>query len=179
MSIPNQIGVKMSKRKSGIVLMICALAILPATAQQKSDKERDGLFGPVDIVRREGGFFDEKNGKYVESERYHIQTVKYARNGRKLHQTLIGICGNDLPRKPTFDDKGNMTEEAIYYPDGSVWGRYVHKYDLEGKRIESKYYDGSGVNYRTWIYTYKYDSYGNWVKQVSSMKPGVRRGRPK
>src|SRR5262249_8364542 len=119
---------------------------------------------------REGGFFDEKNGKYVESGRYHIQTVKYARNGRKLHQTIIESCGMSLPYKPTFDDKGNMIEEAIYNPDGSLWGKYVYKYDLEGKRIESEHYDGSGVHYRTWIYTYKYDSYGNWVKKVSSMK---------
>ena len=96
--------------------------------------------------------------------------------------------------KYKYDSAGNVTEEAWYQNDGSLWTRYVYKmhgnrteelgYSEDGS-LESKYmhvFDDKGNEVELHIYdtekdsveskeTYQYggfDSKGNWTKRIVS-----------
>lgn len=84
-----------------------------------------------------------------------------------------------------FDEYGRIVETKSYNADGapSDWNRI--KYDERGNEVESAHFkeDGmlvevqqQGCSYlNKFIFTYEFDSAGNWIKQVIS-KP-VRKGR--
>jgi hypothetical protein len=63
----------------------------------------------------------------------------------------------------TYDDKGNLTEEAIYDVSGSfIKSRSVHTYDAQGHRIKTAGYDlvhGAGLGVDRTVETY--DARGN------------------
>ena len=132
------------KRVFSIVL-VCALWTT-AGAQKNSDRERDRLFGPVQIVSTEVAEFTTKDGKNVEGPRVPQQTVAYDARGNRVKrvdfnrdgtvaQTLVynydaeGRCvgyddyaaGLSTPRKHiyTLDSKGHRVEYRIVQPEGS------------------------------------------------------------
>ena len=90
------------------LLVLCLLSITPVVSQTKTDKDRDGLFGPVksveaflvDFVSRDNGTVEEKT--------------------RPWHTT-------------TFNTDGNISERSSYDQNGTITARYVHTYDAKGR----------------------------------------------
>lgn len=111
----------------------------------KSDKEKEGLLGPVNTVRIETAYFKGDNETLVESGRRLLRECAFNRFGKLL------LC----QKKPTLGDP-TLCDERFKYDEK---GREKEKYclgDVKEKALEK--------------YTYETeDRYGNWTKRVISV----------
>ena len=64
----------------------------------------------------------------------------------------------------SYNDRGQVLEEAIYEPDSALSRKSVFTYDVDGKLISEAHVskDLPGV----WKVSYEYDSHRNWVKRT-------------
>lgn len=110
-----------------------------------TDRDRDGLAGPVRRVRTETAKLSNKAGKMVEGARAALETASY-------------------------DIKGGKTENAYFPVAGtSLTGKEVYKYDDKGNIMEMTLQDESGTLLSKEVYTYEFDSFGNWTKMMTSV----------
>jgi TonB family protein len=110
-----------------------------------SDREQDGLVGPVRRVRTETAKVKNVNGTIQEGPRTLLETA-------------------------TYDVKGNKIDNAYYLAaGGSLTGKEVYKYDAKGNIIEMTLYNADGSVLSKEIYSYEYDAMGNWTKMLTSV----------
>jgi TonB family protein len=111
-----------------------------------SDRENDGLVGPVRRVKTETAKITvNKNGQIVEGARVVIETASY-------------------------DLKGNKTDNAYYLAAGAaLTGKEVYKHDARGNVTEMVVYNNDGSVLSKEVYTYEYDAVGNWTKMTTSV----------
>lgn len=109
-----------------------------------SDKEGDGLNGPVNRVRTERAKLSFKSGKLIEGPRELLELTTYDREGQRIDNSyfLVNINPHSGEEEYAHDEKGNLREMT-----------------LRGPRREIL---------RKEVYTYEYDAIGNWVKMVTS-----------
>jgi ketosteroid isomerase-like protein len=109
-----------------------------------SDRESDGLTGPVNRVRTETAKLSFKSGKLIEGERELLALSTYDREGRRIDNSyyLVNLNSQLGEEEYAHDDKGNLREMT-----------------LRGKNNEIL---------RKEVYTYEYDAIGNWVKMITS-----------
>ncbi|HST52025.1 MAG TPA: TonB family protein [Pyrinomonadaceae bacterium] len=116
-----------------------------ALAVAASDREQDGLSGPVRRVKTETAKIAVKNGKPVESARAVLETT-------------------------TYDQKGNRVDNAYFLEaGGSLTGKEVYKYDERGNIVEMTLHNDDGSLLAKEVYTYEFDAVGNWVKMTTSV----------
>ena len=110
-----------------------------------SDREQDGLAGPVRRVKTETAKIAVKNGKPVEGSRAVLETT-------------------------TYDQKGNRVDNA-YFLDagGTLTGKEVYKYDDKGNIVEMTLHNADGSLLAKEVYAYEFDAVGNWVKMTTSV----------
>lgn len=148
-------------KRVGLILLISCLVVAPgffvraqggagvststpSTATVYSDRERDGLFGPVRRVRVETAKFLMKSGKLTEAQR-----------------TLLATA--------TYDLRGNKIDGANYViADGTATGKEDYKYDGKGNITEMTRRDKGGYIISREIYAYEYDNIENWTKMITS-----------
>ena len=109
-----------------------------------SDRESDGLTGPVNRVRTETAKLSFKSGKLIEGERELLGLTTYDREGQRIDNSyyLVNLNSQAGEEEYAHDDKGNLREMT-----------------LRGKNNEIL---------RKEVYTYEYDAIGNWVKMITS-----------
>lgn len=160
---------------SALIILISATL---AFAQKRSDKQVHDLVGPVKVVRETTVCFDYKDGQYSELPDHEpIKAVKvFDREGMLLFSEVINsvpICGFPRrskgvgdPAQRIYDPEGNLVE---YMPGDSIEHssyRLKHKYDANGKIIETEYYDPYILRNK-WTYTYEeFDERGNWTART-------------
>jgi TonB family protein len=110
-----------------------------------SDRDQDGLVGPVRKVRTE--------------------TAKITVNGQSLTEGP-----RVLLEDVTYDAKGNKLQSA-YYPaaSGSLTGREVYKYDDRGNIAEMSMFNADGTLLAKEVYKYEFDKVGNWTRMLTSV----------
>jgi TonB family protein len=110
-----------------------------------TDRDRDGLIGPVRRVRTETVKLSNKGGKMVEGQRVVMETVAYDIKGNKIENAYFPVPGAALTGKEVYkyDDKGNIVEMTLLNADGSLLSKEV--------------------------YTYEFDNFGNWTKMTASV----------
>lgn len=119
-----------------------------ATATSKivgSDREQDGLIGPVRRVRFETAKIVIKEGKQSEGSRAVSEITTYDINGRKIDSVAYPV-ENSAPagrEQYLYDDKGNISEMVVRGLDGSILTKET--------------------------YSYEFDQLGNWKKMSSSV----------
>jgi YD repeat-containing protein len=115
-----------------------------AIAQPGSDKERDGLSGPVNRVRAEIAKLSSNAGKLIEGPRQLLELTSYDRQGQRVENTfyMVPINAQVGEEEYTYDDKGNISEMTLRGDNRDIL--------------------------RKELYTYEYDSVGNWVKMIAS-----------
>ena len=116
-----------------------------ATATE-SDRERDGLVGPVRRVRTELVKLSTTGGKLIEDlKRVLLETAEYDLKGSKTQNQYFPIAGATLTGREVYkyDDKGNISEMTLVNADGALVSKEVYKYD--------------------------FDTMGNWVKMMTSV----------
>ena len=120
----------------------------PAVDGSKADTDRvrDGLNGPVRRVRTEVVKVSNVSGKIVEdAKRVLLETSEYDQKGTKTQNQYFPVAGSTLTGRESYkyDDKGNISEMTLMNADGSLLSKEV--------------------------YTYEFDSMGNWVKMTTSV----------
>jgi protein TonB len=119
-----------------------ALLLLDAAA---TEREQDGLAGPVRRVKTETAKIAVKGGKPVESARVVLETT-------------------------TYDQKGNRVDNAYFLAaGGSLTGKEVYKYDERGNIVEMTLHNEDGSLLAKEVYTYEFDAVGNWVKMTTAV----------
>ncbi|HEX7996955.1 MAG TPA: TonB family protein [Pyrinomonadaceae bacterium] len=122
-----------------------ALSVSLFNLTTETDRDRDGLAGPVRRVRTETAKLSNKGGKLVEGPRTALETASY-------------------------DIKGSKTENAYFPVSGAtLTGKEVYKYDDKGNIIEMTLQDASGTLLSKEVYTYEFDNFGNWTKMTTSV----------
>ena len=109
------------------------------------DREQDGLVGPVRRVRTETAKLTVKEGKFVEGPRKVLETATYDIKGGKIDNQYFLQAGGSLTGREVYkyDDKGNITEMALFHADGTLLSKEV--------------------------YSYEFDAVGNWTKMTTSV----------
>ena len=112
----------------------------------ETDRDRDGLLGPVRRIKTETVKLVSKAGKVVEGDKQVLETAAYDLKGTKTENAYFPGAGSSyLTGKETYkyDEKGNISEMTLFNADGSLLGKEV--------------------------YTYEYDFVGNWTKMTTSV----------
>src|SRR5262245_27075279 len=120
------------------LLLTALISVQDATAQKKSQREQDGLVGPVRTVRIERAQLLNEAGKYIEGP-------------RTLSDTMI------------YDAEGRLLESADYLPGGAPDTKSTYKYDSKGKEIEYAHYIHDGLIYK-WLS--RYDATGKLSEKI-------------
>ena len=111
-----------------------------------SDREQDGLAGPVRRVKTETAKITAKNAKPFEGPRVLLETATYDIKGNKIDNAyFLSAAGGTLTGKEVYkyDDKGNIVEMTVRNDDGSLLSRET--------------------------YSYEFDAFGNWTKMITSV----------
>ena len=136
----------MLKKTSRLLFTLLLLAV-PAfgSSFDETERERDGLQGPVRRVRTETAKIVPKGGKPAEGERVVLETATYDMRGAKVDNAYFLAAGGSLTGKELYkyDERGNIMEMILHHADGSVLSK--EKYD------------------------YEFDAMGNWTKMVTSV----------
>lgn len=136
----------MLKKTSRLLFTLVLLAV-PAfgSSFEETERERDGLQGPVRRVRTETAKIVPKGGKPAEGERVVLETATYDMRGAKVDNAYFLAAGGSLTGKELYkyDERGNIMEMTLHHADGSVMSK--EKYD------------------------YEFDAMGNWTKMVTSV----------
>jgi len=115
-------------------------------ANESTDRARDGLVGPVRRVRTEVVKVSNASGKMIEdNRRVLLETAEYDMKGAKTQNQYFPVAGSTLTGREAYkyDDKGNISEMTLLNADGSLLSKEV--------------------------YSYEFDSIGNWVKMTTSI----------
>jgi TonB family protein len=110
-----------------------------------TDRDRDGLVGPVRRIKTEMAKLSNKVGKIVEGQRVVLEAVAYDIKGTKVENAYYPVPGAALTGKEVYkyDDKGNIVEMTMLNADGSLLSKEV--------------------------YAYEFDALGNWTKMTTSV----------
>lgn len=150
----------MPKNLNGLTLALLVAAAaclwLPAGAHaqaapaalasaNETDRQRDGLQGPVRRVRTETAKLVYKGGKVTEGERKTLETATYDMKGAKIDNAYFLAAGGALTGREVYkyDERGNIVEMTLLNPDGSVMTKERYDYD--------------------------FDAMGNWTKMLTSV----------
>lgn len=116
-----------------------------SVAAESSDREQDGLNGPVRRVRVETAKVTVKDGQLVEGPRVLSEIATYDPRGQKIDSVAYPVEASTLPGKQEYryDDHGNIVEMTLRGGDGSTLSKESYKYEL--------------------------DELGNWNKMTSSV----------
>lgn len=111
-----------------------------------TDRDRDGLLGPVRRIRTETVKLTNKGGKPTEGQKQVLETAAYDLKGAKVENAYFPIAGGATltgREMYKYDDKGNISEMTLFNADGSLLTKEV--------------------------YAYEYDFVGNWTKMTTSV----------
>jgi hypothetical protein len=109
-----------------------------------SNREQDGLKGPVNRVRTETAKLFLRSGKLQEGPRELLESTTYDQRGNRVESNYFLVSGN--PRVGhegyVYDDKGNISELTVRDDKDSILSRET--------------------------YAYEYDALGNWTRMITS-----------
>jgi TonB family protein len=140
----------MPKRKSlRLPLVLLPLLLLCQSVAHagpgSTEREQDGLAGPVRRVKTETAKITVKGGQPVEGARAVLETT-------------------------TYDQKGNRVDNAYFLAaGGALTGKEVYKYDERGNIVEMTLHGADGSLIAKEVYTYEFDAVGNWVKMTTAV----------
>ncbi len=122
-----------------------AAGSMVALVDNETDRDRDGLQGPVRRVRTETSKLVTKGGKMTEGARVVLETATYDMKGAKIDTAYFLGTGGSLTGKEVYkyDDRGNIVEMTLFNTDGSVLSK--EKYE------------------------YEFDAMGNWTRMTTSV----------
>ena len=167
-------------RRFCVLLLLCLLWITPIVSQTKTDKDRDGLVGPVKRVEAYLINFVRKDNGVAEEQRRRWHTTTYNTEGNISEKTSYDQSDAITVRLVhTYDASGRSTgyEEyaALLDKTLTIPRRHVYTLNEEGRKIEYIVFESNGsVGTR---FVYKYDAKGNLIEQQWYAHTGNLGGR--
>ena len=145
---------------------ILAYVAIGLVIQWPNLPDPDRLKGPVRSVVWEGTLIDEKDGQFLEGERYHIETSEYDNAGHRVRVERFSEWG--------CDDLCPVVARYLRVPLWPFASSTVRSYDSSGNTIQILDTESPS---RKWLSRYEYDSRGNWIrKSMSIQDPKFFRG---
>ena len=110
-----------------------ALQSSAAAAEERSNREQDGLEGPVRRVRVETAKMIVKAGNLVEGPKVVRGIATYDSLGRKIDAVDYPVESSTVPGKErySYDDKGNIVEMIVVGTDGSILSKEAYSYEFD------------------------------------------------
>lgn len=178
-------------RKFCASLVLCFLSLTPVAAQSQTDRDRDGLVGPVKSVeaylidfvqkeeKRRPSFTTTYNTEGNISKRATYDSTgaisaryvhTYDANGRSTgYEEYAAMLDKTLtiPRRHVYklNEEGRKVEYIVFESNGTVGTRFVYKYDPKGNLIEQQWYPHTGQLGGSLIYTF--DEKGKQTSETS------------
>ena len=148
-----------------LLTALIAIVLLgyPADAQTKTEKERDGLTGPVLVVRLEKARFVNESGEWKEQAKVLSSVQTYDVKGNKTEWTFHTNEGTlETKQINAHDHKGRLTKVFFYKTNGSLDRKQLYTYDKSGNlaRIDLIRADGSRMNTQS----FRYNDNGKLIK---------------
>jgi ketosteroid isomerase-like protein len=109
-----------------------------------SNREQNGLNGPVNRVRTETAKLFLRSGKLLEGPRELLESTTYDQQGKSVESNYFLVSGDKRVGREeySYDDKGNIRELIVRDERDAILSRET--------------------------YTYEYDALGNWTKMITS-----------
>ncbi|HZG54433.1 MAG TPA: hypothetical protein VEZ40_20195 [Pyrinomonadaceae bacterium] len=109
----------------------------------------------------------ETKPKYDSRYSYKFK-FKYDDNGRLIEKAWHMNNGEPWLRY-VYHYRGNQKEKLVYSANGSLNQKYLYTLDDKGNEIAEVIYEPKDNSVRSkYIFSYEFDSKGNWTKRVSS-----------
>jgi TonB family protein len=155
-----------------IQLLLCFALLLGSNsaADKKSDKEQNGLKGPVGSVRVEKAVITRENQKAVEGQRLRESKTRYSGKGQMIEMVLYN--GDFIANRMVFNQDPQGNTLATYLErspapssttpaagetqpqNGVKVSKHVFKYDERGNRTEDAVYGEDGTLLSKDVYRY-------------------------
>lgn len=120
---------------------------------------------------REETYYDPKKavGKtvYKYDEKGSISEVAFYLANDTKAVAPIGPCLGAHRVTYSYDEKGRPIKVVAYEPDGELKKSWQYSYNLKGQVAED--IRESAWSRTRFVYTYEYDSHGNWIKQIATV----------
>jgi hypothetical protein len=181
-----------------VTLLISFLPVASAYSQRKSDRELNGLIGPVRSVHIIKTIYSKSHKRAVESFTYLYDAdgiradrptytiLDYIGQGGSLEELenpdklpeIVGLNPDGSLRYKevyTFDGNGNRTSKARYDSAGTLDNKRVYTYDDKGRKVEEAYY--TTEEYWASKAVYGYDERGNKVSETYYKASGMITGK--
>lgn len=161
-------------------LLLLAAAILSLVHQLSAQvPKRYDVVGPVRSFRQETAKVTEVDGKTAEGQRMLIQTATYDDQGNMTDQVMNNPDGTlkwklSWIGQSTYDVDGRETERVSCNASGEVTSRTVFIYDGNGNRTKVIYY-GAGDEI-TFYDTFEYDGNSHKIRADYFNSNGSTRG---
>jgi mono/diheme cytochrome c family protein len=151
---------------ASISLPACGSSQPPNTAQNLTDRERDGLVGPVKAVLTDDVILAEQNGQWLEIQQASSTSI-YDESGKRTLQTPFRIAAPGGYAITQHDLMFNLQakRQRVEEPAPNNGGKWLKNYDDKGYLIEAARHDVSGKRVESFSVTYEFDDAGNWIKR--------------
>jgi hypothetical protein len=152
--------------KSAVVFSILLILVLPLAVygKRQTDREEDGLFGPVESVTSEEAKLSQSFGAWVEDHRHRTESKTYSAEGNLLVWIEYGDDGQQSARRvSTHDTAGRWIETRIYNALNQLKSRTVNEY-VAGANLRSSctVYFATGALDKKAVFLY--DASGNLIR---------------
>jgi TonB family protein len=99
----------------------------------ESNKEQDGLIGPVHRVCTETAKLSFNPGKVAEGPRTLLETTVYDLQGNRIENTYYLVAeSNPLVKEEyKYDERGNVTEMTQRNNSGAILSREIYEYEFD------------------------------------------------
>ncbi|MBM3131925.1 MAG: hypothetical protein FJZ95_02685 [Chloroflexi bacterium] len=137
----------------------------------------------TNTIQRMYTFKYDDDGKIMESISYFPFELKtewaYDRTGRLTERDVYFLDDTkswSISRRfaPSYDDRGNVVKESVYYASGSPELASTLEYDVNGRLTQSSWYSPSFITEGAvdLVGTVKYDGMGNEIEVISYSRRG-------
>lgn len=122
----------------------------------------------------DGPSFVEKNS-LAEDGTLIYTYLYFFNNSSRQAETLIRNPDNSIDARTvySFDMEGRLAEHITYDSDMQISGRSTYIYDDKGNQLEITNYEKDGIIANVLLFEYEFDSRGNWVKKIMTVKQPV------
>jgi YD repeat-containing protein len=162
--------------KLTLAIVIAGALCAGAQAQNKIERERGGLLGPVRSARAEAEEQTPGDGKTAGGRRVPLYSVTYDARGNTVERAEFNWDGSPSRKLVyTYDGQGRETGYEEYTGALASPRRHVYVLDERGKRIEYKIVQPDGAAGERLLY--KYDAQGRLAEEELREHKGALIGR--
>lgn len=164
--------------KHVVLSLMLGLLLVPSFVTAQTDRERDGLRGPVrTIVTEKVSGVSPHTPRRDTSLHDHVQLASWQpdQSPPPASHPEWQQQPRTLWRTMAYDMHGKRTDAAFYTDDGALRWRWQYTYNTQGNRMTRTSYDATGL--LRWAWHYRYDAQGHIAEQTECDTTGelVRR----